>query len=355
MPAKTASEFLTEYDLKAQIKSKKYANVYCLFGDEHYMIKHHVKSIVSSAVEEFADFNVTQFDGAVKIQEVYDAVMAFPMMSPLRVVTLCDYPFDKASSGETEKMLSLISDMPSTSILVIWFETVEINAKKPGERFSKLFKAVFEANGAVCNIARKTGPEITKLLQSGAAKRQCRLDPTAARYMVETCSDDMNTLINELEKLCSFVGAGGNITVNEINKICSRSTEASVYNVSKAVLKGDLQGAYAILDDLLYMNTDPAYILMCLSSAYIDIYRAFAVRSTGRKPDTAAKELGYFNTAFRLTEGERHLSRLSEAQVVSSIKLLSECDALMKSTRADGRMLLEKVIVDLAVVARGKV
>ncbi len=353
MPAKN-QEFLTEYDLKSQIKSKKYVPCYCLFGDEHYMIKRHVKSIISSAVDEFADFNVTQFDGAVKIQEVYDAVMAFPMMSAYRVVTLCDYPVDKVPASELEKMYSLMEDMPSTSILVLWFETVEINAKKPSDKFAKLFKAVAESGGVVCNIARKTVPEIIKLLQAGAAKRQCRLDSSAARYMVETCSEDLNTLINELEKLCFFVGEGGNITVNEINKICSRSTEASVYNVSKAVLRGDLQGAYRILDDLLYMNTDPAYILMCLSSAYIDIYRAFAVRSTGRKPDTAAKELGYFNTAFRLTEGEKHLSRLSEAQLIESVKLLADCDRLMKSTRCDERTLLEKVLVDLAMVARSK-
>ncbi len=354
MPAKSKQDFLTEYDLKMQIKSKKYANVYCIFGDEHYMIKRYVKSIISSAVDDFADFNVTQFDGAVKVQEVYDAVMSFPMMSAYRVVSLCDYPFDKASVNEIEKVISLINDMPSTSILILWFETVEVNAKKVSDKFSKLFKAVSESGGVVCNIARKTEAEIIKLLQTGAAKRQCGLDISAARYMVQTCSGDLNTLINELEKLCFFVGEGGNITANEINKICSRSTEASVYNVSKAVLKGDLQGAYKILDDLLYMNTDPQFILMCLSSAYIDIYRAFAVRSTGRKPDSAAKELGYYNTAFRLTEGERQLSKLSENQLIESIKLLADCDKLMKSTRCDGRTLLEKAVVDLAMVARTK-
>ncbi len=354
MPSKNNADFVAESDLKAQIKSKKFSNVYCLFGDEHYMIKRYVKNIISSAVEDFADFNVTQYDGSVKMQEVYDAVMAFPMMSPYRVVTLCDYPFEKVSANEIEKLLTCVTDMPSTSILILWFETVEINTKKPGDKFSKLFKAVAEAGGTVCNLCRKSEQEIIKLLQTGAAKRQCKLDTYAARYMVESCSDDLSTLINELEKLCSYVGEGGVITVNEIDKVCSRSTEASVYNVSKAVLKGDLQSAYKILDDLLYMNTDPAYILMCLSSAYIDIYRAFAVRSTGRKPETAAKELGYYNTAFRLAEGERQLSRLDEKQLTASLKLLADCDTLIKSTRCDGRTVLEKVIVDLVLIARKK-
>ncbi len=354
MAGKT-TEFTTEYDLKMQIKSKKFANVYVLFGDEHYMIKHYVKSIISGAVAELPDFNLTQFDGGIKMQDVYDAVMAFPMMSPLRVVTLCDYPFDKISSAEAEKLYSCIADMPSTSVLVLFYETIEINPKKPGDKFSKLFSAVSEAGGTVSNISRKSVPEIIKLLQSGAAKRQCKLEQAAARYMVETCSDDLSTLINELEKLCAYVGEGGSITVNEINKICSRSTEASVYNVSKAVLSGNLQEAYKILDDLLYMNTDPQYILMCLSSAYVDIYRAYVIRAAGKRSDDVAKELGYYNTAFRLRDAERSLSKLSDVQIAKSVKLLAECDHLMKSTRSDNRTLLEKVIVDLAIVARGRV
>lgn len=347
-------EFTTEYDLKAQIKAKKFSNVYVLFGDEHYMIKHYVKSIVSSAVTELPEFNVAQFDGNVKMQDVYDSAVAFPMMSPLRAVTLCDYPVDKATSAEAEKLFTCIKDIPQTSILILYFETVEINPKKPGDKFSKLFGVVEEMGGTVCNISRKTVAEITKMLQLGAAKRQCKLEQAAARYMVETCSDDLSTLINELEKLCAYVGDGGNITVNEINKVCSRSTEASVYNVSKAVLSGDMKQAYKILDDLLYMNTDPQYILMCLASAYVDIYRAYVIRSSGKRSDDVAKELGYYNTAFRLREAERSLSKLSDVQIVKSVKLLAECDKLMKSTRSDNRTLLEKVIVDLAIVARGR-
>jgi DNA polymerase-3 subunit delta len=173
--------------------------------------------------------------------------------------------------------------------------------------------------------------------------------------MVETCSDDLSTLINELEKLCAYVGDGGSITVNEINEVCSRSVETSIYTISKAVLGGNLQEAYKILDDLLYMNTEPQFILMQLSSAYVDIYRAYVIRSSGQRTDDVAKELGYYNTAFRLRDAERSLSKLSDVQIVKSVKLLAECDKLMKSTRGDNRALLEKVIVDLALVARGRV
>ena len=106
----------------------------------------------------------------------------------------------------------------------------------------------------------------------------------------------VDTLINELEKLCLFVGTDGVITKEVVDKICSRSVEASIYNLSKMLLRGDLQGAYKSLDDLLYMNTEPALLINILSSSYIDIYRAFAARKSGVNPESVGKDLGYLDS-----------------------------------------------------------
>ncbi|MBO5911918.1 MAG: DNA polymerase III subunit delta [Clostridia bacterium] len=354
MQDKTKQQYLTENELKLHIKSGNFAPCYMIFGEEHYLIKTYVEKAVKTAVTNFEDFNVSRFDGKTSIQEVYDAVQSFPMMTDRKIVTLCDYPFDKAPSAETEKLLSMIADMPATTVFVLWFETVEINPKKTDAKFQKLMKAVREAGGEVCYLGRKTESEIMKMLQSGAARRKRRMDATTARYMIETCSDDLGTLINELEKLCLYVAEDGNITREDIDKICSRSVEASVYNVSKAVLRGDLQGALKLLDDLFYMNTDAAYILTFLSSAYIDIYRCFAARSKGERTETIAKEFGYGNLAFRLNDAERNMRKFSEQQITESLKCLSRCDEAVKGSRVDGRTALEKTLVELVVIAQGK-
>ncbi len=354
MQDKTKITYLTENELKLQIKSGNFAPCYLVFGEEHYLIKNYVEKMVKTSVTDFEDFNISRFDGRTPVQEVYDAVQSFPMMSPRKTVTLCDYPFDKAPTAEADKILKMLADMPATTVFIMWFETVEINQKKPGDKFQKLMKAVKEAGGEICYLGRKNEGEIMKMLQSGAARRKCRMDATTARYMVEVCSDDLGTLINELEKLCLYVGEEGVISQETVDKICSRSVEASVYNVSKAVLRGDLQGACKLLDDLFYMNTDPAYILTFLSSAYVDIYRVFAARSKGLKPDAVAKEFGYGNLAFRLQEAERNMRKFSEQQITKSLECLSRCDEMIKGARVDGRTVLEKTLVELTVIAQGK-
>lgn len=353
MQDKTGLGFLNENDLKAHIKSGSYKPCYFIFGEEHYLIRNYVEKIISNGADAFPEFNVSCFDGNVNLQEVFDAAVSFPMMSSRKVVTLCDYPFDKANNSDFGKLLSIFEEIPATTVFVMWCETVEIDKKKPGDKFKKLMKAVEDANGAAVYIGRKSESDIVRILQAGAQRRKCRLDPNVARYMVHNCSDDLNTLVNELEKVCLFVGENGVISNETVDKVCSRSVEASVYNVSKAVLRGDLKGACKLLDDLFYMNTDPAYILNFLSSAYIDIYRVFAARNSNVNINDVAKEFGYGNRAFLLTDADRSVRKFNEKQITESLRLLAECDRLVKGSRVDSRVALEKTLVELCVIATG--
>ena len=353
MQDRAKQAFSGEIEIKNAINSGCFAPCYLIFGEEHYLIKNYIKQL-EKAVDGFPELNISHFDGSVKVQEVYDAVSSFPMMSSRRLVTLCDYPVDKAGAGETEKLIKMLGDIPSATVFVMWYETVEINSKKPGDKFAKLIKAVRDVGGEVCYLGRKSEAEIIKILQKGAAKRRCRIDNYTAHYMIETCSIDLNTLVNELEKLCLYLGEDSIITKEAVDKVCSRSVEAVVYNVSKTVLKGDLTGALRLLDDLFYMNTDPVLIFTFLSSAYIDIYRVFAGRTKGMRPDAVGKEFGYGNMAFRLNDAEKSLRKFSEKQIIDSLNALRDCEKLIKGSRADSRTALEKVLVELVMIAEGK-
>ncbi|MBE6798900.1 MAG: DNA polymerase III subunit delta [Ruminococcaceae bacterium] len=346
-------EFLPENELKSHIKSGSFAPCYVFFGDEHYMIKTHLKNMISSAVDDFLEFNIARFEGGGNLREICDAANSFPMMATKKAVSVADFPVDKLTSADSEVLKELLSELPATTLLIFWFESVEIDPKKPSDKVAKFFETVQANGGVICNISRKSQSELVGLLQRGAAKRRCRLDPSVARYICELCSDDLSTVVNELEKLCHFVGVEGVITKETVDKICSRSVESSIYNVSKLLLRGDLSAALHAVDDLLYMNTDPAYIITTLSSAYIDMYRALAARSASLKPENVAKDFGLFKTAFRLTEADRNLKHFSEAQLLKALKSLAECDRLIKGSKCDSRAALEACMLELTVIRQG--
>lgn len=83
-----------------------------------------------------------------------------------------------------------------------------------------------------------------------AAKRGAVLSADNARYLISVSGTDIKTLLNETEKLSSYVN-GGEVTKDIINRLAVKCLQARVYDLSKAIIKGDYEKAYSVLDTLL--------------------------------------------------------------------------------------------------------
>lgn len=343
--------FFTEDSIKLDIKNKMFRNCYVFFGNEQYMIRHYVSKICDSAVNTMPELNVSYYEGNA-VKEVFDCAVTFPFMAEKRVVKLCDFPIAKASANEFNALLELIENLPQYTILIIWFETVEINPKKLGEKAKKLFSAVEKSGGRVCQIMQKNSAELIKIIQNSAAKRGVKIDLPVARYMVDNCSQDVGSILFELEKLCAFA-ENGEVTLKMVEDVCCRSVEASVYALSKQLLRQDLDGALKTISDLFYVKIKPTDILWNLAGAYIDIYRTFAAKTEGKRASASASALGYSqNIAFRLDNAEKDLKNFSEKQLVDSLKEIQKCDARLKDNGMDSRTAIENLIVTLVVIMR---
>ena len=170
------------------------------------------------------------------------------------------------------------------------------------------------ALAAVDVYKRQSTADIVKLLCSGATRRNCRLLPENARLLVEQCGDDLNLLLNELDKLCALAGEG-EITREMIESAGSKNLEASVFDLSKAILQNHYARAYAILHRLLSQKEEPVNILAVLSTAYADLYRAKVAAAAGKQADTLTADFQYRGREFRLRNAARDASRLSMEDV----------------------------------------
>lgn len=345
--------FTNDAELKNLIKNKNISQVYLFFGKEQYIIKTTVEKLISSVVTSNEEFNVSRFEGNCSAQSIYDAVTSFPLLSPNKCVLATDLPIDKMSQGEFSILLSSIEDMPPTTVFILRFETVTVDEKKPSQRAKKLFEAIEKKEGKLCLFEAKTSAEIVKVLQSGAAKRGCTLERNTALYMIESCGSDLNLLKNELEKLCGYVGSGV-IDASAINEVCTRSVEAKIYDLSKAILRKDLKTAYSITDNLFFIKTKPLVILSNLSSAFIDLYRAYCSVRGGARVDEVAKDFGYGNRAFVLRNAEKGLSNLSEMQLKNCLSKISDCDFALKSSRTNPKILIETLMAELVEIVSVK-
>lgn len=334
---------MTEKELMERIKSGT-RGVYLLYGEESYLTEQYVRLIIKNTVDEAFDaFNLQRFDGQqMTLEQLTDAVESLPMMADRKCVTVRDYD---CGSGDTDRLAAIVSRLPDSCVLVFWQMTVQPDKRKNGW---KSILDIAERNGTVMKFERKTADEAARLLVSGAKRRGCALAMADAHFIVEMVGNDLQQLINELDKLCALA-VDGTITREVIDAACTRNLEAKVFDLSKMIIAGNGTAAYALLDQLFAAREEPVSILGVLSSAYADYYRARAARNAGVPAKSLATDFKatYKGKEWRLDSAARGVARLSTDLLRDSIAILADADTALKSGRGDGRTLLEQTLARL--------
>lgn len=343
---------ITEAELKKHLQKSDFSKLYVLYGEEKYLVVNYAQKLIEKTGESaFSDFNLHRFTDSASIDEIYGAVEALPFMAERKCVAVSDLNVEGLRAQETSKLEELIANIPDTTVLIFYLPTVLIDAKKD-KKWKKFLTSAMQI-GCTVQLKKRSSADLEKLLCAGASKRGCMLSRADAMRIIGYCGNDMQTLLNELEKLCAFVKEG-DISAQVIDRIVVRNLETKVYDLSKAILAGDYDRAYRILDLLFYQNEEPVSVLAVLSSAYVDMYR---VRTSIQSGQGAMKPSAFFDYArkeFRLTNAERDSKRLTASMLRQSLQVLLAADTALKSARGDRRIVMEKLIAQLLLIAEGE-
>ena len=344
---------ISEEVFKSRIKSGNLAPTYILFGDDGYLKKMYAEKLTKMTADKDDIFNFCRFGADCDLQEVYDFIWQIPMMADKKCAVLCDYDFEHCSKTDFDKLLNLATDCPDTSLLIIWFDSLIIDAKKSA-KFKKLVSSAEKGGGAAVELNHRRAPELVKMLTDGAAKRGCKMDPAAARYLIESAGEDINTLVNELDKLCNYVPKG-EITKATVDYVCVKTPEASVYNLSKQIFARQSGEALKTLDELFFMRFEPMMILYTVSSPYIDMYRLYALKKGGADKRELTELYGYKGKEFLIDRAAQNLRLFDFKKLSLSFEALVDADRWLKSYGADGRIVLEQLIIRLIyIIAKGE-
>ncbi len=348
---------ISEVDLRGTIAPGRLKPVYLLVGNDPYLTKKYANMIAKKSVPENEDLNLFVLPENAGVSEINDSLFQLSFTGERICVLSSNFDFEGCPIATFKELQSIVENAPDRNILVMYYDVLQINTKK-SDRFKKLAKSVEAGGGVVCELNHKNENELTKMLCDGAARRRAFLDAPTARYMISVCSNDLNILINELDKLSDFVGKDGKITNEIIDKVCIRTVEASVYDMSRHILAGKAEQAFYLLSQLLSQGVSAAEIHSLISSAYVDIFRVKAAIDIGRRPESIAAEFGYSpNRAFVLTNAARDSKRLSTRQIDMILKVLLDSDSSVKSdVKISGngaKIALETLITKIMRITSG--
>lgn len=341
-------EFESEKDLSAHLKAGALLPLYLLYGQEGYLIDAYAGRITAPFEKAaMSEFNFLRFDGrdGVDVDALADACEALPLMAARKCVVLEGLDPEKLSANDTAKLEQLLADPPQSCLLLITVKS-SLSPKDKKGKGAKLVTLCAKA-GAAARLDRRSRGDVAKFLREQAAKRGCEMDAEVAGALLERCGMDMQLLTAEVEKLCAYAG-GGKLTVVQVRKVASVNLEASIFDLSNAILKRDYQNAMEVVADLIFLRESPVTILSALSMSFVDIYRAKQAKKARISPAQAMKELGYFGGAtYRFQKASGQADRFGDAFLAEALACLAEADLKLKSSRADDRTVLEEAITTL--------
>lgn len=339
--------------LDAHIDGGKPSSVYLICGDDGYLRRDSLEKLKDAFMPTvMPGFNYDEFDGSTcSTEDIAAAAETLPVMAERRMIIVKD--LDAAAIGseqyaKLEDLLGSISDY-DTCVLIFFNVSVKSSAKN-GDKQGAM-RALIKKHGTVINCKTPQANEIIDIILDNARKIGAEISRGDASHLVERCGTDITNLLSELAKLNSM--CGGKITRTSIDGNTNQSVDVKAYMLASNVIQGKRREAFEIMKDLFDERTEPVAVLAIMSGTFVDLYRAKLVSSCGKNAEDMVEIFGdeYKGKEKRLSFSFRDSRRYSVELLRRWCTMLYDTDAALKSSRTDGRILMEELLAEMFVTA----
>ncbi len=225
-------------DILKDLKQKRYKPVYFLQGDEPYFIDKITDYIANNVLDESErDFNQTVLYGRdTSITDIINTAKRFPMMSEYQVVIVKEA---QALSRNIESLGDYLKQVVPTTILVIDYKYKKLDGRKA------LAKAL-KKEGYLFTSDKIKDYKLPDWIIAYCKSQQLEITPKTAMKLGEYLGNDLNKIVNTIEKLKVVMSGETEITDTLIEKNVGISKEYNTFELNNALGNKDVYKANLI-------------------------------------------------------------------------------------------------------------
>jgi DNA polymerase-3 subunit delta len=184
---------------------------------------------------------------------------------------------------QLDEVIAALGDLPpDLSVVLI------ARAKAP----AKLARAVKAAKGEIHEFEAPKARDMPRALVGDAKQLGFRLDPAAARMLVDRMGANPQRLHNELERLALWAGEEGEVGAADLDSMIADTSEAAVWALSDALLERDAATALQISERLISQGENVTGLIYGLASRLRKACAAAAMLEEGTPPQQVESSLG---------------------------------------------------------------
>ncbi len=333
-------------DLAKTLRGGEIFPVYFLYGKDVASVQSFTKKLTSKLTnKEDNSLNYHYFDGKkLDLGEFADVCEMLPMFAERITVVINDFNCESLSAKDLEFLISTVTNLPETTVVIFYVTGIDVyTAKKTLTAKNKKFADNVAKVGAVCEFNYKNALELSKYITTKVEKNDCSISKKAAEYLANRCLCNTLMINSEIKKLCDYL-EGGEITIDVIDDLVTKSLDTSAFTLAKALTRFDAKTSFTLLYELYDCQAECVGILSALSMAFTDLYRARVALNQGIPQNKTIADFGYKGREFAIRNAYNDCGKISVSRLRRCMKILSDTDIALKSLRTDNKILLETAI-----------
>jgi len=336
---------------------------YVLAGDEVFLLDRCREAILKAFVPaDLRDFCLSDLDlSSTPIFEVLDRAQTPSLMAPFQVIFVRNVRqlYTRGAKKDEFASLDRYFRSPNPQALLIFvadFLRIPVDTRRMELEDKGRFERLQETLGEHCGIvelARVNDEDAMRWVVATAQSAETKVDPDAARELVDALGADMMLIASELEKLLLFTTGRGRITLGDVETMVLAAKQRSLYELTDAISSRNTARALALLHGLLnssdagedaaighlYMLARTFRQMLVILEKNVRDSRAIwqALWQGFRMPPFAADDL--------IRQARRYKSR---RDLTRALRLIARADLELRSSPPDKRLVLERLVYDLA-------
>ncbi len=193
----------------------------------------------------------------ISANQIIESAEILPFMAEKRLVIVKNSGlFTVGRKNDTEIICNFINKIPDTTCIVFVEDHVD--------KRNKLFKKINSMNCAVTLETPKESDLITWIKRE-FKKNNKDIDNKTSIYMLRIVGTSMENLSNEIKKLSSYAKDKNEINLKDIEDVCTKSLEAHIFDLLKAMGYKKIDKALEIYSNLIFLKEPPIRILTMIT------------------------------------------------------------------------------------------
>ncbi len=341
---------------------------YILAGDETFLYERCRRAVIQAFVApEMRDFCLSDLDLAeTNIFEALDRAQTPSLMAPFQVIFIRNLKtlYTRGAKKDEFAAIDGYFRSPNPQALILFVaDHIRISSDprrmdlQDKDRFDRIRETLGDWCGMV-ELARVDENDAIRWLMAEAEKHEVRFESDAARELADALGADMMLIASEFEKLLLYAGGPppegrGRITLGDVETMVLAAKQRSLYELTDAISAKDKARALMLLQGLLnasdggedsaighlYMLARTYRQMTVILEKNVRDSRAIwqALWQGFRMPPFAAEDL--------IRQARRYKSR---HELTRALRLIARADLELRSSPPDKRLVLERLVLELA-------